>query len=124
MFRIVRGCLRTIAGTKGETCLLRKRLPIPHSRRHRTWQPESELVREHAHLPAMMSFVRKHVAQDFRTNRPRRGPAVSAKLRDPTVVAERFGEHLRAASGALGQCRTGLLRRAVRTIELPRNLQM
>src|ERR1019366_8896538 len=31
---------------------------------------------------------------------------------------------LRAASGALGQSRTGLLRRAVRTVELSRNLQM
>src|SRR5947207_9968959 len=113
MFWIVRGCLRTIAGTKGETCLLRKLLPIPHSRRHRTWQPEPELVREHAHLSAMMSFVTKHVAQHFRTNRPRACPAVSAKLLDLSVAAERSGDHLRASSSARGQCRTGLPGRAL-----------
>src|SRR5437667_6993288 len=43
--------------------------------------------------------------------------------RGPTT-AERFSEHLRAASGALGQSRTGLLRRAVRAVELWRNLQV
>src|SRR5208283_3558952 len=39
-------------------------------------------------------------------------------------TAERFSEHLRAARGALGQSRTGLLRRAVRTVELSWNLQV
>ena len=36
---------------------------------------------------------------------------IIARLRK---AAERFSEHLRAASGALGQSRTGLLGRAVR----------
>src|SRR5260370_8511783 len=81
-------------------------------------------MREHTHLPPMVGFVRKHVAQHFRANRPRRSPAVSAKLLDaPPTTAERFGEHLRAASGALSQSRTGLLRRAVRAVELSSNLQ-
>src|SRR5437870_986052 len=35
-----------------------------------------------------------------------------------------LSEHLRAASGALGQSRTGLLRRAVRAVELWWNLQV
>jgi hypothetical protein len=39
-------------------------------------------MREHTHLPAMVGFVRKHVAQHFRANRPRESPAVSAKLLD------------------------------------------
>ena len=43
-------------------------------------QRESELMREHAHLPAMMGFVRNHVAQHLQANRPRPSPAVSAKL--------------------------------------------
>src|SRR5437870_12046585 len=73
----------------------------------------------------MVGFVRKHVAQHFHANRPRPSPAVSAKLLDAApTTAERFSEHLRAASGALGQSRTGLLRRAVRAAELCWNLQM
>ena len=82
-------------------------------------------MREHAHLPAMVGFVRKHVAQHFQAHRPRPSPAVSAKLLDAApTTAERFREHLRAASGALGQSRTGLLRRAVRPVELGWNLQV
>src|SRR5438128_2622293 len=82
-------------------------------------------MREHAHLPAMMGFVRNHVAQHFHANRPRLGPAVSAKLLDAApTAAERFSEHVRAASGAFGQSRTGLLRRAARAVELWWNLQV
>ena len=73
----------------------------------------------------MVGFVRKHVAQHFHANRPRRSPAVSVKLLDAApATAERFSEHLRAASGALGQSRTGLPRRAVRAVELWWNLQV
>lgn len=82
-------------------------------------------MREHAHLPAMVGFVRKHVAEHFRANRPRPSPAVPAKLFDAAAIAaERFGEHLRAASGALGQSRTGLLWRAMRAVKLLWNLQV
>ena len=82
-------------------------------------------MREHTHLPAMVGFVSKHVAEHFRANRPRPTPAVSEKLLDAApTIAERFSEHLRAASGALGQSRAGLLRRAVRAVELSWNLQV
>jgi len=87
-------------------------------------------MREHTHLPAMVGFVRKHVAQHFRAHRPGPSPAVSQKLLDAAstasshLPAERFREHLCAASGALGQSRTGLLRRAARAVELPGNLQV
>ena len=82
-------------------------------------------MREHAHLPAMVGLVSKHVAQHFRASRPGPSPAVSQKLLDAaSTTAERFGEHLGAASGALGQSRTGLLRRAVRAVELCWNLQI
>ena len=76
-------------------------------------------MREDTHLPAMVGFVTKHVAEHFRANRPRPSPAVSAKRLDAAATAaERFGEYLRAASGALGQSRAGLLRRAVQAVEL------
>jgi len=82
-------------------------------------------MREHAHLPAMVGLVRNHVAEHFQANRPRLCPAVSVKLLHPApVTAQRVSKHLRAAGGALGQSRTGLLRRAVRTIELWWNLQV
>ena len=81
-------------------------------------------MREHAHLPAMVGFVREHVAQHLRADRPGLRPAVSEKLLDAglifrlTTTAERFGEHLRAASGAFGQSRAGLLLGARRAVEL------
>jgi hypothetical protein len=51
-------------------------------------QRKSELMREHAHLPAMVGFVSEHVAQHFRASRPRPGPAVSVKLLDAATTAE------------------------------------
>ncbi len=82
-------------------------------------------MREHTHLPAMVGFVRKHVAQHFRANRPRPSPAISEKLLDASpITAQRFSEHLCAASAALGQSRARLLRRAVRAVELSGNLQV
>jgi hypothetical protein len=82
-------------------------------------------MRQHTHLAAMVGFVRKHVTQHFQANRPRPSPAVSAELLDPALtIAERFSQHLRAPSGALGQSRAGLLRRAVRAVKLRRNFQV
>jgi hypothetical protein len=84
-------------------------------------------MREHTHLPAMVSFVRNHIAQHFRADRPRPSPTVSQKLLDATfffVAAESFSEHLRATSGALGQSCSGLLGRAVGAVELSWNLQV
>ena len=81
---------------------------------------------EQADLAAMVGFVSEHVAQHFRANGPGPGPAVSMKLLDAALVfaiaelaiAERCGEHVRAARGALGQSCAGLLWRAVRAAEL------
>src|SRR5712692_7413613 len=117
--------LRIVAGAARRPALFPQLFPIPESGRHRNRQRESELMREHTHLPAMVGFVRKHVVQHFHANRPRPSPAISAKLLDAApTTAERFSEHLRAASGALGQSRAGLLRRAVRAVELWWNLQV
>ena len=76
-------------------------------------------MREHAHLPAMVSFVRQHVAEHFRASRHRPMPAVAAKFFDAAIV-----EHLHAASGALSQGGTGLLRGAVRAVKLGWHLQV
>ena len=82
-------------------------------------------MRQHTHLPAMVGFVSKHIAQHFQAHRPRPSPAVSVKLLNAApAAAQRFSQHLRAASGALGQSRAGLPRCAVRAIELWWNLQM
>jgi hypothetical protein len=117
--------LRIVAGAARRPALFPELFPIPQPGRYVDRQRESELMREHTHLPAMVSFVRKHVAQHFRANRPRPSPAVSVKLRDAaSAIAERFSKHLRAASGALGQCRAGLLRRAMHAMELWWNLQV
>jgi hypothetical protein len=59
-------------------------------------------MREHTHLPAMVGFVSKHVAQHFQAYRPGLSPAVSAKRLHPAPTAERVRKHLSAASGALG----------------------
>ena len=59
-------------------------------------------MRQHTHLPAMVGFVSKHVAQHLHANRPGPSPAVSAKLLDAPPTTERFREHLHAASGAFG----------------------
>src|SRR2546429_7788381 len=123
--------LRIVAGAARRPALFPQLFPIPDPGRHLGRQRESELMREHTHLPAMVGFVRKHVAQHFDANRPRPSPAVSQKLLDAAFVlttvltiAERFSEHLRAASRALGQSRAGLPWRAVRAVELSWNFQM
>jgi len=82
-------------------------------------------MREHTHLAAVVSFVSHHVAQHFRAHRPWLGPAVPVKLLDAALAtAERLRQHFHTSSGAFGQARTGLLWRAVRAVELCRNLQL
>ena len=86
---------------------------------------ESELVREHADLAAMVGFVGKHVAEHFNPNGPGGSEAVPGELFHAAATGvESFREHLEAAGGALGQSRTRLLRRAVRTVELRWNVEM
>ncbi len=81
-------------------------------------------MRKHTYLPAMVGFVRDHVAQHFQPNRPRRSPAISPKLLVSAATAKRFSQHLAATSRALSQSRAGLPRRAVRAVELRWNLQV
>src|ERR1700732_4433116 len=72
--------LRIVAGATRRPALFPQLFPIPDPVRHLVRQRESELMREHTHLPAMVGFVRKHVAQHFLANRPRPSPAVSANF--------------------------------------------
>ena len=78
---------------------------------------------DHADLAAMVGFVGQHVAEHFNADRPGRRQAVASKDFDAGLVIglpcpEGFGKHLRAARGALGQSRAGLLRCAGRAVEL------
>jgi hypothetical protein len=116
--------LQIAARTTSRPTLLPHPLPIPHPGRHPVRQREPKLMREHAHLPAMVSFMSNHVTQHLRPNRPGSSPPVPLKRLDAATTAERFGEHLRASCGALGQSRTSLLRRAVRPVKLSWNLQV
>ena len=111
-----------IAGGRAE--IFPQFFPIPDAVGDFLRQRESKLMREHADLAAMVSFVSKHVAEHLRADRPRLGPAIAVKLFDTAAAAERFGEHLRAASGAIRQCRAGLLLGAMRTVKLRRNFQL
>jgi len=82
-------------------------------------------MRNHADLAAMVGLVGKHVAQHFQANWPGLTPAVATKFLDAAPVpTERFREHLGAASGAFGQSDASLLWRAMRAVELGRNLQV
>src|SRR5260370_21414860 len=81
--------LRIIAGAARRPTLFPQFFPIPNPVLDFVRQGESQLDREHAHLPPMVGFVTKHVAQHFGADRPRLSPAVSAKLRD-AAPAERF----------------------------------
>src|SRR5437773_9860137 len=58
------------------------------------------------------------------TGQGRAQPSLRNFSTRPPTTAERFSEHLHAASAALGQSRAGLLRRAVRAVELSWNLQV
>lgn len=81
-------------------------------------------MREHAHLPAVVGFMRDHVAKHFRANRPGTSPAVSSKLSDAAGIAKCFGEHLGATGSTPGEPRSSLLRRAPGTVQLGWNLQV
>ena len=76
-------------------------------------------MRQHTYLPAMVGLMRQHVAEHFRASRPGLSPAISVKRLHAATTAKRFSQHRYAAGGALGQSRTGLLRRAARAVELP-----
>ncbi len=81
-------------------------------------------MREHAHLPAMVGFVRKHVAEHFQANRHWPSQLSLRNFLMRRTVAQRLIEHLHAASGAISQGCTSLLRRAVRAVELGWHLQV
>src|SRR5690242_12762173 len=82
-------------------------------------------MQKHTHLPTMVSFVGKHIAEHFRSSRPRPRPPIPAKFLDPPpIAAERVTEHFRTSSGTLRQTRASLLRRAMRAAKLSRNLQV
>src|SRR5215470_13212689 len=57
-----------------ESALLPEFLPNPHSGAYFDGQRESQLMRQHAHLAAMMRFVRDHEGEHGDSSEPRSGP--------------------------------------------------
>ncbi len=109
--------------------------PIPDAVGDGVRKFEPKLMSKHTDLAAVVRFVREHVAEHFRPNRPSGSPAVAVKFLDEAapsitgltngiVPTERFSKHIHTASGALRQCFTGLLRRAARAVELRRDFQV
>src|SRR6266568_5817077 len=82
--------LRIVAGAARRPALFPQLFPIPDPVRHLVRQRESELMREHTHLPAMVGFVRKQCSTAFR-----RQPAKA----EPSRLCEtsRRGPHHRRA---------------------------
>jgi len=72
----------------------------------------------------MVGFVGDHVAQHLHANRPRRGPAISVKLLDTAIAASASPSISSQRSSRSRPCRTGLLRSALRAVELCWNLEM
>ena len=79
--------LRIVAGAGGRAAVFPEFLPVPDAVGHLCGQWESELMREHADLAAMVGFVSEHVAEHFRAGRPRTGPAVSYEFLDTAGAA-------------------------------------
>src|SRR5438046_1320777 len=96
----MRDFLRMVAGAASRAEIFPQLFPIPDAVGRLVAQWKSELMRQHADLAAMVSFVSEHVAEHFRADGPRLGPAVPVEFFDAAATAERFGEHFRAASGA------------------------
>jgi len=95
--------LRIVAGSARRPALFPQLFPIPNPVRHLFRQRESELVREHTYLPAMVGFVRKHVAQHFQASRPAmRPPPPSASA---SICAQRVALSANPARACCGvQC--------------------
>lgn len=79
---------------------------------------------KHADLPAMVRFVRKHVAEHLGANGPGLRPAIAQKPCNPAGAIERFPKQLRATTRAFCQGRPSLLRRAAWVTELRRDFDM
>src|SRR5712692_6153903 len=108
-----------------EPTLLPQLFPNPDPGGGLDRERESELMRQHAHLSAMMGLMRNHVRKHGGPWRPRPSPTVTAKVLHATFGAgEGVREHLVAACSALGQRRTGLFLRATRAVQPGRQLQM
>jgi hypothetical protein len=82
-------------------------------------------VGQHANLTSVVGFVSEHVAEHLGADGTGLGPAVPVKLLDAASGRlESVRKHLLTECGALGECSTGLLRRAVCAMELWWRLQM
>jgi hypothetical protein len=108
-----------------EAALLPQFFPIPHPVRGLDGQWETELMRQHAYLPAMMRVVRNHICQHGRACGPWLGPSIAAKALNAVAgPRESFHKHLTASFGAFGEGNSSLLLRAAGAVERGRQLYM
>ena len=95
---------------ESESALLGEVLPDPYSVGGPSGQREPELMREHAHLSAVMGVMRDHVGEHGDARRPWPGPAIAHKTLDAALGSgQSFCQHLGTALGTLGQRRSRLL---------------
>jgi hypothetical protein len=85
---------------------------------------ETQLMRQHAHLAAMVRIMQNHVRKHGRAPGPRLGPTIPNELPDANRPSQGFGQHLRAAFGAFHQRGTDLTLRAAGSIKLRGQLEM
>ena len=89
---LLRDSLRILPWAALCPALFPQLFPIPKPGHNVHPQREAELMRQHTNLPAVVGFMRNHVAQHFRANRPRLCPAVSVKLLDSSTTTEGFSQ--------------------------------
>jgi hypothetical protein len=80
--------LRISARPAMRPALFPQLFPIPYPGRHLNRQRESELIREHTHLPAMVGFVRKHVADTKCSVLPRSLRRVGGRRRMQSLLRQ------------------------------------
>jgi hypothetical protein len=86
---------------------------------------ETQLMRQHAHLSAVMSIVHDHVGKHGRAGRPGASPPVAPKLLNSPVWSRKsFRQHLRTTQSAEGQGASDLALRAPGPIEFCGQLDM
>ena len=110
--------LRAASSRVREAALLPQSFPNPHPVRGLDGQRETELMRQHTGLPAMMGVVRNHECQHGRACGPWSGPSIPVKTFHATAgPRESLHKHLTASVGALGESSPSLLLRARRAIK-------
>ena len=99
----------------GEPALLPEFLPHPDFVAGLDWI--TQLMSEHANLPAVMDVVHDHVSEHGSSARPTTRPPVAVEVRNPPFSGQSVGEHLGATLGALCEGNFRLARSAAGAVK-------